>query len=125
MSENRTSRQCLGAAAEQAVVEYLTHLGWQILDRNIRAGRYELDIVARDGATIIVVEVRCRGPGAITTGFGSLSPTKRMRVRRAGERLWHAKYRHDTTVDRMRFDAASVHFDEQGHASVEYAIAAY
>jgi putative endonuclease len=123
--EAQTFRQCLGAAAEQAVVQYLTRLGWQILDRNIRAGRYELDIVAREGPTVVVVEVRFRGHGSILSGFGSLSPTKRMRVRRAGERLWHSKYRHDTTLNRMRFDAASVHFDEQGHVSVEYAIAAY
>ncbi len=61
----------------------------------------------------------------MVSGFGSLSPTKRLRVRRAGERLWHAKYRHDPTLNRMRFDAASVHFDEQGYASVDYAIAAY
>ncbi len=121
----QTDRQCLGAAAEQAVVQYVTGLGWQILDRNIRAGRYELDIVAREGQTVVVVEVRFRGPGSIMTGFGSLSPTKRMRVRRAGERLWHAKYRHDPTVEHMRFDAASVHFDERGHALVEYAIAAF
>jgi putative endonuclease len=125
MAGAQTYRQNLGAAAERAVVEYLTRLGWQILDRNIRAGRYELDIVARDGATVVVVEVRCRGPGSITTGFGSLSPTKRIRVRRAGERLWHSKYRHDATVERMRFDAASVHFDDEGRARVEYAIAAY
>jgi putative endonuclease len=125
VSQAQTYRQCLGAAAEQAVVQYLTRLGWQILDRNIHAGRYELDIVARQSSTIVVVEVRCRGPGSITTGFGSLSPTKRMRVRRAGERLWHAKYRLDETVEHMRFDAASVHFDEDGQARVEYAIAAY
>ena len=125
MPDTQTFRQRVGALAEQAVVQYVTRLGWQILDRNIRAGRYELDIVAREGATVVVVEVRFRGHGSMVSGFGSLSPTKRLRVRRAGERLWHAKYRHDPTLNRMRFDAASVHFDEQGYASVDYAIAAY
>ena len=125
MPGTQTFRQNLGAIAEQAVVQYLTQLGWQILDRNIRAGRYELDIVAREGQTVVVVEVRFRGHGSLMSGFGSLSPTKRLRVRRAGERLWHAKYRHDPAVEHMRFDAASVHFDELGRASVEYAVAAF
>ena len=50
---------------------------------------------------------------------------QRIRVRRAGERLWHSRYRHDTSIDRMRFDAASVHFDTNGAATVEYAQAAF
>ena len=73
----------------------------------------------------MIIEVRFRGEGALTSGFGSLSPTKRIRVRRAGERLWHAKYRYDSTIDRVRFDAASVHFDATGTPSVEYARAAF
>lgn len=125
MRREQTSKQLVGRAAEHAVVEYLTRLGWPIVARNIRAGPYEIDIVARDGRTVVVVEVRSRGDRALTSGFGSLSPTKRLRVRRAGERLWHAHYRHDMTIERMRFDAASVHFDVQGRAIVEYAVAAF
>ena len=75
-------------------------MGWQVVDRNIHAGHYEIDIIAKDGRTLVIIEVRFRGEGALTSGFGSLSPTKRIRVRRAGERLWHAKYRYDSTIDR-------------------------
>jgi len=99
--------------------------GWVVLERNVRLGHYEIDVVARDGRVLVVIEVRYRGEGSLTSGFGSLSPTKRIRVRRAGERLWHARYRLDATVDRMRFDAASVHFDTEGRARVEYAKAAF
>jgi putative endonuclease len=88
-------------------------------------GPYELDIVARDGKTVVIVEVRFRSARSLTSGFGSLSAAKRQRVRRAGERLWHAEYRHDPTIERMRFDAASVHFDRDGRALVEYAMAAF
>lgn len=115
----------VGSAAECAVVEYVTRKGWQVVDRNVRAGHYEIDIIARDGPTLVIIEVRCRGGRSLTSGFGSLSPTKRIRVRRAGERLWHSRYRHDTSIDRMRFDAASVHFDTNGAATVEYAQAAF
>ncbi len=115
----------MGELAESAVVEFVTGLGWQVLDRNRHAGHYEIDIIAKDGRSLVVIEVRFRSERSLTSGFGSLSLTKRTRVRRAGERLWHARYRHDKTVDRMRFDAASVHFERDGTLAVEYALAAF
>lgn len=80
--------------------------------------------MARRGPLIAVVEVRTRGAGALTRAFGSLDAAKRQRVRRAGERLWQRRYRHDASVERMRFDAASVTFVD-GVARVEYVAAAF
>jgi Holliday junction resolvase-like predicted endonuclease len=87
-------------------------------------GRLELDVVAREDRVIVVVEVRTRGPGAWTSGFGSIDSSKRQRVRRAGERLWRDRYKNDSSVDRLRFDAASVRF-EHGAAVIDYARAAF
>jgi putative endonuclease len=115
----------LGAKAESAVADYLTLRGVALVARNLRVGRLELDIVARDGPVVLVVEVRARGPTSWTRALGSLDWQKRVRVRRAGERLWRARYRHDASVDRMRFDAASVSFDEDGRAVVNYVKAAF
>ena len=91
----------------------------------MRLGHYEIDIVARDGRTLVIIEVRFRGPGSLTSGFGSLSVSKRRRVRFAGERLWHSQYRHDTTLDHVRFDAASVQLDHTGKTCIEYSMAAF
>lgn len=114
----------VGRRAEAAVVRYLEQEGYQIVGTNLRLGHLELDIVARQAATIVVVEVRTRGPGAWTTGFGSIDAKKRQRIRRAGERLWQRRYRNDGSVERMRFDAASVTF-EAGEARVDHVIAAF
>ena len=114
----------VGRRAEAAVAQFLVRQGYQIVATNLRLGRLELDVVARQGTTIVVVEVRTRGAGAWTTGFGSIDAKKRERVRRAGERLWQRRYRNDRSVERMRFDAASVTF-EAGEASVEYVMAAF
>ena len=119
------SRSQIGALAEKFVVEHITSLGWRFLERNVRVGHYEIDILAKDGRTLVIVEVRHRGGGSLTSGFGSLTAGKQTRVRRAGERLWHSRFRHDPTVDHMRFDAASVHFGPDGQASIEYAMAAF
>jgi hypothetical protein len=69
--------------------------------------------------------VRARGPRSWTRALGSLDWQKRFRVRRAGERLWRARYRHDSTIERLRYDAASVTFDENGRAVVDYVKAAF
>lgn len=36
----------------------LARAGWQVLGRNVRAPEGELDVVARDGDTLVVVEVK-------------------------------------------------------------------
>lgn len=113
-----------GRAAEAAVVEYLERAGLQIVATNLRVGQYEMDVVARDGDVVVVVEVRSRGPTAWTSGFGSLDARKRARIRRAGERLWQRRYKNDASVRSMRFDAASVTFGPAG-AVVDYARAAF
>ena len=109
-----------GRAAEAAVANWLRERGFDIVALNLRVGRYELDVVARQGPLIVVVEVRTRGPGAWTTAFGSLDAGKRRRTRLAGERLWQRRYAKDVSAERLRFDAASVSFDN-GVAHVEYA----
>lgn len=68
--------------------------------------------------------MRSRGETAWTTGFGSMDAKKRLRIRRAGERLWNRRYKADESVERLRFDAASVSF-EDGRAIVEYVKAAF
>ena len=85
--------------------------------QNLRLGKLELDVVARQGPLIVVVEVRTRGAGAWTTAFGSIDSAKRRRIRRAGERLWQRRYKNDASVERLRFDAASVSFDAEGRST--------
>jgi putative endonuclease len=105
-------------------VRHLVGCGASIVATNLRVGRLEIDIVAREGRTVLVVEVRARGPGAWTGGLGSLASQKRARIRRAAERLWQRRYRNDASVDRMRIDAASVTFAE-GELRIEYVKAAF
>jgi putative endonuclease len=98
--------------------------GFALVATNLRVGHYELDVVARSGPLIVVVEVRTRGARAWTTGFGSLDAGKRRRIRLAGERLWQRRYRSDPSAERLRFDAASVTF-VGGEPVVEYVPAAF
>jgi putative endonuclease len=117
-------RGALGCRAENVVAEYLEQAGFAIVARNLRLGRWEIDIVARRAELIAVVEVRTRGVTAWTSGLGSLTRTKRERIRRAGQRLWRERYQRDPSVRTLRFDAACVHFDGE-QPRVDYVPAAF
>ena len=71
-------RQNLGKAGEQYVVKLLARQGWQVIERNWRAGRYaEVDIIAYDSQGILVfIEVKTRMALAATSGFASLGYDK-------------------------------------------------
>lgn len=49
-----------GKKGEELAAEFLTSQGIKILHRNWRIGHYELDLVAREGDTVVVTEVKTR-----------------------------------------------------------------
>ena len=53
-----------GRAAEALAEGHLRAHGLAIVERNVHSRHGELDIVAREGATVVFVEVRLRRPGA-------------------------------------------------------------
>ncbi|SFN45572.1 putative endonuclease [Formivibrio citricus] len=69
-----------GVAAETAAADHLARTGLKIVARNWRCRHGELDIVAREGATLVFVEVRQRA----TSGFGgaaaSINAAKRAKL---------------------------------------------
>jgi putative endonuclease len=111
----------LGRRAELVVAEELFARGFSVLGRNVRLGALELDVVARKGPLLLVVEVRVRGSGAWVGPFESVTRAKRARLRRAVERLWRQRAeRALSDVERVRIDVAAVTF-EAGRTRVEYA----
>jgi putative endonuclease len=106
-----TARGELGSRAELAVADYLAVRGFSIIGRNVRLGPLELDIVARKGPLVVVVEVRTRGPGSLQGPFESIDGIKQMRLRRAVARLWRDKLRAMSEVERVRIDVAAVRFE--------------
>lgn len=56
----------LGRRGEALAEQHLRTAGYEILDRNVRTRYGEIDLVARDGACIVFVEVRTRRLGSFT-----------------------------------------------------------
>ncbi len=72
-----------GQAGEDAAARLLERAGMRILARNWRCGRLELDIVCRDGETLVFVEVRTRLRGGLVSPAESLTPAKQRNFMRA------------------------------------------
>ncbi|MGQ0429692.1 MAG: YraN family protein [Gammaproteobacteria bacterium] len=69
-----------GRAAEAAAARLLEQNGYRILRRNFRTRGGELDLVAEDGGTLAIVEVRYRAGGRYGGGAESITPAKRRRI---------------------------------------------
>jgi putative endonuclease len=54
------SQREIGGIAEGIAEKHLQNIGYAILEKNWFYGHYELDIVARDGNELVIVEVKSR-----------------------------------------------------------------
>lgn len=76
------SNRELGQQGEAIAVRHLEGKGYRIRDRNWHAAHGELDLVAQDGDTIVIVEVKTRSGGAYGRPEDALTQTKRRRLLR-------------------------------------------
>ncbi len=50
----------LGKWGEDLATVFLEKKGYEIIERDWKSGRIDLDIIAREGATLVIVEVKTR-----------------------------------------------------------------
>ena len=79
----RQRAERVGRAAEWLCLWHLRLHGWHIVARGWRCPSGEIDILARRGKILAVVEVKSRG--AIATAASALAPRQRRRIARAAE----------------------------------------
>ncbi len=72
-----------GAAAEYLAAAYLALLGWEIAARNVRLAGVEVDLVARESRTTVLVEVKYRARSDFGGADAAIDARKRERLRRA------------------------------------------
>jgi putative endonuclease len=78
---SREEPRAYGQAAETLARRYLESLGMRVLARNVRGQGGEIDIVARDGETVVFVEVKARRSGSYGTALSAVDVRKRRRIR--------------------------------------------
>ncbi|MFV0634815.1 YraN family protein [Demequina sp.] len=110
-------RRQVGRYGEDVVARRLGELGWEVLERNWRCARGELDIVALDGATLVAVEVKTRRGGTHGGGLEALTAEKVARLRRLIA-LWLEA--HDGSYASVRIDAVAVSLPAAGAAVLDH-----
>lgn len=100
------STAAMGRRGEDLAAAHLTAHGLEVLARNWRCRHGELDIVAREGAVLVFVEVKARS----STRFGSpaeaVTPAKARRIRLLACQ-WLAEHR-PAGIGEMRFDVVGI-----------------
>lgn len=90
-----------GADAETMAAAFLEKQGLRVIERNYRCRLGEIDLVARDGATTVFVEVRRRRSGAFGGAAESITAGKRLKLVKAARHYVSSL----KTLPQCRFDA--------------------
>ena len=101
------ARQALGKHGEDLACRELERRGYAIVARRYRRRGGEIDIIARDGETIVFVEVKTREDLAFGGGADAVTSCKRRRIVEIAHDYLARHHRRDC---RCRFDVVSIVF---------------
>lgn len=90
----------LGGQAEELAAAYLNGQGLKLVASNYQCRFGEIDLIMRDGKTIVFVEVRLRSNASFGGAAMSITPPKQQRLARTAE---HYLQQHGESA--CRFDA--------------------
>ena len=99
------SNRSAGERGENIALRLLNDKGYELVERNYRTRYGELDLILRDGHTLVFAEVKLRHG----TGFGhpveAVTPRKQARIRSMAEQYLQDKAPH---YESIRFDVVGI-----------------
>ncbi len=115
-------RHHLGKRGEDLACRELRRRGYEIFDRRYRTRIGELDIVARDGDTLVFVEVKTRATESFGSAFDAITRSKRRVIVQMAcdyltrRRSWHGP---------CRFDVVAVTIPDDGRPRISIVAGAF
>jgi putative endonuclease len=113
-------RRALGRRGEQHAAAHLRRIGYEVIARNVRTCRGEIDLIVRDERALVFVEVKTRmigdaqrAPRPDQHPLAGLGLGQRARLRRLAA-AWLAEERSRPFAASIRFDAVGVVLDASG-----------
>lgn len=94
----------LGKKGEEIAAGYITGLGYHILERNWHHEKDEIDIIAKDGQFLVIVEVKTRS----TSFFGEPEEAVDNRKQQFLVRAAEAYVIENDLFDEIRYDIISI-----------------
>ncbi len=108
-SVSDNSKDQLGRAGEEEAVFFLEERGFRVIAKNFRIENTEIDIVAQDGRTLVIAEVKTRRTGDFGAPSEAIKRPKMQRLVRAADLF--AKRRRLRGVP-IRFDIIDIVWPE-------------
>jgi putative endonuclease len=105
------TRKTTGIRGEEEAARFLARCGYAILDKNVRTRAGEIDLVAREGKTLVFVEVKTRREVPGDPPQAAVTTRKQNRLGKLA--LGYLKLRRLGEVP-CRFDVVSVIVNDQG-----------
>jgi len=111
------AKDALGRFGEDLAAQHLREAGFVVLERNWRCAAGEIDILARDGDTLVVCEVKTRTTTAFGAPIEAVTPEKVERLRRLAFR-WTGE--RGIRPARIRIDVVGVLRPRSGPTTLEH-----
>jgi putative endonuclease len=115
---SNSTRAERGQYGEDLAVAYCKHtLGFQVIARNWRYKRDELDIVCVDTGVLVFVEVRARAANALVGGYHSIDAHKKQVLQRGSKAYINQL---QNPPKHVRFDVIEVSLSDDGKGDVRH-----
>lgn len=115
--EKGHENKAVGAQGEELAAAFLKRLGYTIVERNFRCHGGEVDIIARDGKTLVFVEVKSRRTLAYGVPQLAVTPFKQRQISKAAL-TWLARHRLQESP--ARFDVVAVLFNPAAPPQIDH-----
>jgi putative endonuclease len=112
------AKDALGRFGEEVAARFLSAQGMRVVDRNWRCDAGELDIVAVDGSTLVICEVKTRRTDRFGAPVEAVTAGKAARLRRLAAR-WLADHP-QVHPAQVRIDIIGVLQPPRGGAVVDH-----
>lgn len=103
---DKTAKRHAGAAVERRAEAFLGRAGLLPVTRNYRSPFGEIDLVMRDGQTVVFVEVRSRAHSRFASPAETVDARKQERLRATAEH--YLQRDHEASKQPCRFDIVAV-----------------
>ena len=103
----------LGDYYEDQALSLITEAGLLLLERNFRGKTGEIDLIAREGAQLVFIEVRARSNHRFDSAVGSVNARKQQRIVRTAQLF--LQHRPNLTNMPCRFDVIAFEPPQSGN----------
>ena len=110
-------KDVLGQSGERLAADYLEEQGIRVIDSNWRCPNGEIDLVALDGAELVIVEVKTRRSRRYGDPLESLTRAKLNRLRTLAV-LWARE--HHQVIGALRIDAIGIVMERTQPPSIDH-----